>query len=215
MKRFFIIFIVCLAIAASAAAYRQFQHLTISQNLVENLAPGDLIFHISQSSQSQAIQLATQSKYSHCGVLFQQNEKWFVFEAIEPVQATPLSAWIARGERNHFVVKRLINAEQQLSAEARSKMKAEAQKFLGKNYDLTFEWSDAKIYCSELIWKIYQRGGGIELSAIEKLGDFDLSHPAVQAKMRERYGENIPLNEPVVSPAALFNSPLLYTIISN
>ncbi len=94
-------------------------------------------------------------------------------------------------------------------------MKHEAQKLLGKPYDLTFEWGDNKIYCSELIWKVYQRGCGIELSTIEKLGDFDLSHPMVQAKMRERYGETLPLNEPVVSPAALFNGPLLYTVTSN
>src|SRR5437867_163185 len=24
-------------------------------------------------------------------------------------------------------------------------------------YDLTFEWSDDKIYCSELVWKVYER----------------------------------------------------------
>ena len=42
-------------------------------------------------------------------------------------------------------------------------MKNEGEKFKGKNYDLTFEWSDDKIYCSELIWKIYKRSTGIEI----------------------------------------------------
>ena len=32
-----------------------------------------------------------------------------------------------------------------------------------KDYDLYFEWSDDKIYCSELVWKIYKNGADIEL----------------------------------------------------
>jgi uncharacterized protein YycO len=215
MKKLLVVFIICFALVVTAVAYRQLQGSTFSQSITQVIQPGDLVFQTSKSSQSQAIQRATKSKYSHCGLLFQQNNAWYVFEAIEPVQATPLNTWIERGERNHFVVKRLINAEQQLSTEARSKMKTEAKKFLGKPYDLTFGWGDNTIYCSELIWKVYQRGCGIELSAMEKLGDFDFSDPTVQAKMRERYGETLPLNEPVVSPAALFNSPLLYTVTSN
>ncbi len=34
------------------------------------LRDGDLIFHVSQSAQSQAVQLATHSPYSHCGILY-------------------------------------------------------------------------------------------------------------------------------------------------
>lgn len=33
--------------------------------------------------------------------------------------------------------------------------------------------------------------------------------------MKERYGNNIPFNEPVISPAAIFNSELLVTVKSN
>jgi hypothetical protein len=33
--------------------------------------------------------------------------------------------------------------------------------------------------------------------------------PEVQARMRERYGAQVPLDEPVISPARLFSSPLL------
>jgi len=34
----------------------------------------------------------------------------------------------------------------------------------------------------------------------------------VRAKVRERYGENVPLDEPVISPARLFTSPLLIQV---
>ena len=81
--------------------------------------------------------------------------------------------------------------------------------------DLTFEWSDDKIYCSELIWKIYQRATGIEIGKLEKLSDFDLTNEAVKQKMMERYGDKIPTNEIVISPASIFDSELLTTVKSN
>jgi hypothetical protein len=65
---------------------------------------GDLIFQISRSSQSKAIQLATHSKYSHCGIIYQKGKEYFVFEAVQPVLLL-LNEWIARGEKHHFVLK--------------------------------------------------------------------------------------------------------------
>ena len=94
-------------------------------------------------------------------------------------------------------------------------MKQVGEKFRGKNYDLTFEWSDNKMYCSELIWKIYKRATGIEIGKLEKLGDFDLTSKVVKAKMKERYGNKIPNGEKVISPAAIFNSQLLKTVKEN
>lgn len=126
-----------------------------------------------------------------------------------------MTKWIARGKDGHFVIKRLKNADQVLTAETLQKMKQEGEKFKGKNYDLTFEWSDDKIYCSELIWKIYQLATGIEIGKLEKLSDFDLTNEAVKQKMKERYGDKIPMDEIVISPAAIFDSELLTTIKSN
>lgn len=179
------------------------------------LHDGDLIFHTSTSNQSNAIQLATRSKYSHCGIIYKKDNKIYVFEAIEPVKSTPLEEWIARGVEGKFIVKRLKNADDVLTNSTLNKMKFEGQQFLGKHYDLTFEWSDDKIYCSELIWKIYKRSTGIEIGRLEKLQDFDLKTKVVAAKMKERYGDKIPMDEIVISPAAIFDSKLLITIKSN
>lgn len=184
----------------------------IKRSLLRN---GDLIFQTSLSSQSKAIQLATHSKYSHCGIVYVSNGKYSVFEAVQPVKTTPLDEWIARGKGKHFVVKRLKNAARILTPELIQKMKKEGSRLHGKNYDLSFEWSDEKIYCSELIWKIYQRSTGIEIGKLQKLGDFDLSNPIVKNKMKERYGNNIPTNEIVISPKAIFESELLVTVLEN
>ncbi len=182
--------------------------------LAATLHEGDLIFHTSQSAQSQAIQLATHSPYSHCGLLYKTNGKWQVFEAVQPVKLTPLSSWVARGQGGHFVVKRLRDASTALTPAALARLRAAGQPLLGRDYDLAFNWSDKQIYCSELIWKVYDRGLHRQLGQLQQLRDFDLRNPAVQAKLHERYGKQLPLDEPVISPASVFASAELVTVVS-
>ncbi|GAB3333964.1 YiiX family permuted papain-like enzyme [Hymenobacter humi] len=184
-----------------------------SNSFVHQLHDGDLIFHTSQSAQSQAIQLATHSQYSHCGILYQQDGQWQVFEAVQPVKLTPLDDWIARGKGGHFVTKRLHDAQTALTPAALARLKAAGRPMLGHNYDLYFGWSDDRIYCSELIWKVYERGLNRRIGKLQQLRDFDLSHPAVQAKMIERYGSRLPLSESVISPVSIFTSPELVTVL--
>ena len=52
------------------------------------------------------------------------------------------------------------------------------------------------------------------MGQLQQLRDFDLSNPAVQAKLRERYGRNLPLDETVISPVSIFNSPELVTVLN-
>ena len=175
----------------------------VNAQAASSLRAGDIIFHTSRSAQSQAIQRATHSPYSHVGLVFYRDGKPFVFEAIATVRYTPLAQWVARGAEGEYVVKRLKNS---LTSAQADKLRLAAEKHAGKPYDLYFEWSDARIYCSELVLKAYRDALGVELGARQKLRDFDLSDPLVRAKMRERYGDDVPMNEPVISPAALFES---------
>ncbi len=187
---------------------------TKPEAVVDSLMEGDMLFQISTSGQGKAIQLATNSPYSHCGILFRDNNQWMVFEGVQPVKKTKLSDWIYRGEGHHYVSKRHKDAASLLTKAVKDKMKEEAKKLVGKNYDLTFEWNDDRIYCSELVYKIYQRGAGIEVGKLQKLREFDLSNPIVKAKLVERYGTKIPLDEPVISPGAIFSDTNLVEILS-
>jgi hypothetical protein len=175
----------------------------------EGWRDGDLVFHTSRSSQSLAIQRATHSPYSHVGLILHREGKPYVFEAIATVRYTPLRQWIERGEKSAYVVRRLKTPLTE--AQAR-KLRESAARYAGKPYDLYFEWSDDRIYCSELVWKMYRDAADIELGTRQKLREFDLADPVVKAKMRERYGKNVPLNEPVISPGTQFDSPMLKTV---
>ena len=170
---------------------------------------GDIVFHTSTSAQSAAVQAATHSPYSHMGVVLLRNGKPMVLEAVQPVKYTELKAWLNRGKGQHYVIKRLKSP---LSASTSSRLNIEAAKYVGKPYDLTFEWSNDRIYCSELVWKLYKEATGIELAPLARLGSFDLEAPAVKAKLKERYGSSIPTNEPVIAPSAIFESSLLTTV---
>jgi len=177
------------------------------------LQTGDIIFQSSRSGQSYAVQLATHSKYSHVGMIVQLSAGTYVSEAVQPVKYTPLENWIGHGDGRHYVVKRLKPTVHKITPEEAEKLVSACNKHKGKNYDLYFEWSDDNIYCSELIWKVYKETLGIELGALQELRSFDLSHPVVQEKVQERYGDKIPLDEKVISPGQMFASENLYTVV--
>ena len=56
-----------------------------------------------------------------------------------------------------------------LSPSQLKRLKDEGLKFKGKPYDQYFGWSDEKIYCSELVWKMYKSALGMELGKLSDL----------------------------------------------
>lgn len=179
------------------------------------LKEGDLIFQSTSGGQGRAIQIATGSQYSHVGIILKKGKELMVYEAVQPVKTTPFKKFIARGDNSHYVIKRLKRRDELLSAKDLASMKSVGEKQLGKDYDLYFEWSDKKMYCSELVWKIYKEGAGLEIGKLQKLKEFNLDSPIVQYKLKERYGNNIPYHENVISPAALYESELLEEVFRN
>ncbi|MWB92872.1 YiiX family permuted papain-like enzyme [Flavobacterium sp. GA093] len=190
-----------------------FSQSKAENGLLEKIQDGDIIFQTSESSQCEAVRIATNSKFSHCGIIYVMDGKKFVFEAVQPVKITPLTDWIKHGRDQKIVVKRLKNAETVLSPILLKEMKNYGSQFKGKEYDSFFEWSDERIYCSELVWKIYKNGAGIELCPLHELKEFNLTDPRVQIILKERYGDAIPLEEKVVAPSNLVESDLLKTVV--
>jgi hypothetical protein len=177
-----------------------------------NVRDGDIIFQTSQGELSKAIQQATHSKYSHCGLIFFENGSPYVYEAVQPVKKTPLNEWINRGQNKQYVIKRFIKPGV-IDADVAGEMKTNCTSFLGKNYDIYFGWSDERIYCSELVWKVYKNSMDVSIGKLQSLKDFDLSSALVKQKLAEHYGKNIPYNEEVISPQAIFESPLLKEVV--
>lgn len=174
---------------------------------------GDLVFHQSRSDQSPLIQIATKSRYSHVGIVHFENGAPLVLEAVSTVRSTPLDTWIARGEDGHFVAMRL--RAEVLEGRDVARVREAAAPFLGLPYDWNFEWSDDRMYCSELVWKILDRGLGIQVGEARALGTYDREDPEVGRELRERFGDEIPLDQSIVSPVAMMESELLVEVHRN
>lgn len=172
---------------------------------------GDIIFHTSKSSQSKMLQIATNSNITHVGVIFFKSGKPYVFEAVNPVKVTPLKEFINRGVGSKYSIKRTKNP---LSSSELKIMIEYGKRQLGKPYDSKFEWSDSKIYCSELVWKIYHYAG-IRLCDIKTFSEFNLNRPIVKQAINSRYKGKFNINESVVAPIDLYNSDKLKTVYSN
>jgi hypothetical protein len=173
---------------------------------------GDIVFQTSESQQSRAIQAATHSPFSHMGLVLYREGRPYVLEAVAQVRLTPLTEWVRRGRDGRYVVKRLKDGGYLAGQTSVERLERAALRFRGRPYDAYFEWSDERIYCSELVWKAFQRGLGLRIGEPAALSTFDLSSEVVQQKLRERFGDRVPLQEPVISPAAIFNSPLLKSV---
>lgn len=175
-----------------------------------NFRAGDIIFHRSSTAQSMAIQLATNSPYSHVGIIYEQDGQPFVFEAVQPVKITPLKNWIARGVNEAYVLKRW---KEELSEAEIQEMYKLGQTWLGKNYDLDFAWSDDRMYCSELVYKLYKRVAKVKLGELKALKERNLSNPLIQKALNKRYGkDNWPLDRKMISPGDLFESDELLLV---
>ncbi len=205
--------LVVFSVACNSSAEVGKKSVSETQNTgTDSIHEGDIIFQSSQSRQCEAVKKATHSPYSHCGIILRNKGKLMVYEAIGPVKWTDINEWIEHGEDGHYVIKRVKDTTL-LTEDRLLKMRNAGEEFKGLPYDIYFGWSDDKIYCSELVWKIYKEATGTELGSLQQLKEFDLSDPSVQTIMAERYGDNVPWAEQVISPARIFDSPLLKTAL--
>jgi hypothetical protein len=173
---------------------------------------GDIIFQALPTEQCEAIKLATHSRFSHCGMIWEINHIYFVYEAVGPVVYTPLNEWISDGVDSAYAVKRVKFANKYRTAEMEQKMKDMMDSFLGVKYDMKFEPSDEKMYCSEIVWKLYRRITGLSLGDLHPMGSYDLRNVAVMTEARDRWGKNLPLQQLVIAPQDIYDSDLLETV---
>lgn len=145
-----------------------------------------------------AIEGSTGSPYSHCGMVFQEDGRWQVIEAIGPVKITPLDDYIARGRGKQVWAYRLNETSRKKLPTALAAMK----KDLGKPYDPRYRFDDEAIYCSELIWRGWKAAAGRELGTAVTLGS--LNWQPYQAVIEAIEGPgNLPLDRQMITPRDL------------
>lgn len=170
---------------------------------------GDLYFQsLPRNAVVNAIEGASESPYSHCGILVRKGDEWFVLEAIGPVMETPLAKWITQARDRHYDVFRL-EAEHERNIPAFIKA---ARKYMGRPYDIRYRMDDEKIYCSELIFKGYRDATGKSLGKLVKFGDLKwVRHTPVILAIEG----SIPLNRIMITPRHLSEAKQLEKVFSS
>ncbi|MBL4705719.1 MAG: peptidoglycan peptidase [Flavobacteriales bacterium] len=186
-----------------------FESCSTPANTTFEFQEGDIILQALNSPQCDAIRLATDNYYSHCGMVVNDGKKLMIYEAIGPVKKTEIQEFTASGINGHYVVMRLKD-----STVDHQSILNYCDGELGKAYDIYFNWDDTEIYCSEFVWKAYE-ASQIELCNTRPLKDYDLSSPLVQTILQERYAPKIPYGEPMVAPSDLYSSGLLEIVYQN
>jgi hypothetical protein len=142
---------------------------------------GDLVFQASESAQAPAIKEAQRGHpATHTGIVVRDERGVFVLEAVGPVRLTPWAHFAARGAG--VVVMR----DPRLDDAKREALVAAARRDLGKPYDATFANDDARIYCSELVWRAYQ-AIGVDVGTVQRTGELALDGPLMRALFARRW----------------------------
>jgi hypothetical protein len=143
---------------------------------------GDVIFIQSQTSQAAALREATESVWTHVGLMIKKGSSWYVVEAVGPVKETPLAEFIGRSKNKSYRVYRFKHFD---AATMTAQLKARIPKY-NKPYDIYFEWTQERIYCSELTYHLMKDVTGFDLGRIQKMKEMKLDGPYAQALIKKR-----------------------------
>ena len=155
---------------------------------------GDIIFIKSQTSQSQALRDATGSEWTHVGIIVGDK----VAEETSGLKMTPIKSFIARSKGKSYKIFR----HWMYKPEMDQKLKSLLSKY-NKPYDIYFEWSDDRQYCSEFVYKIYVELIGRGVGHLQTFREMNLNSLAVKALIKKRYqdtGRELNLDEPIITP---------------
>jgi hypothetical protein len=171
---------------------------------------GDIVFQsFPHSPLTDMIEGITQSGYSHCGIVAQEKGQWNVIEAVGPVREIPLDQWIRQGREGGFAAYRLKPAH----ANDIAVFVHAAKAYMGRPYDIRYEMDDAKIYCSELVFKAFRKAVHQDLGHLVKLRE--LNWKPYSALIEEIEGGPLPLDREIITPRSIATAEQLQCIYSH
>lgn len=192
------------------------------------LKTGDIVFQTTRTNASDAIMLASGTLYTHVGIVeIDKAGHPVVIEAVGPVQAVPLDAWIGKGEGRRVTVKRIKGLDEEQAKRAT----ANARRYLGRPYDHYFYETRDAIYCSELVYAAFKDGADLTVGREEKVRDLNIDTGAAQKLIRQRWKSHplckaegaktfeacygLILDQTLVTPASIARDPQVDTVYTS
>ena len=114
----------------------------IAAFMLSDKQEGDVLMQsLPHSELVDAIESASQSPWSHCGILVKQDGHWQVAQALGNVHYTPLIEYLIQGRGLRVTSFRVKG----FTEEQRAKLQPGIAKLLEKPYDINYEPDDRKI----------------------------------------------------------------------
>ena len=146
------------------------------------------------------------------GVIFLRQGRPYVLESASTVRYTPLADWTRRGEGGRYVIKRLRDGDRRLGPEEIAALTQAAKRYLKRPYDPYFEWTDDRMYCSELAWKLFKSALGAEIGVLPGTERVRPDRPDRPQEPRRAVRGQAAASQKVISPAAMFESKELVEV---
>lgn len=185
----------------------------MTQNqLIDLIRPGDIIFIRVANFLYRRVSIATDCWTTHVGVIHShQNGEWQVAESTFPfAKLGPLSAFIKRSENSQFAIRRLPRT---LSDEEVGRIRVAAERRMGRWYDARFDFDQGGLYCSKLVYEVFQEALGIPIGEVETFEQLLNRNPhAPQSFWRWWFLGRIPWQQRTVTPASQWRAEDLLTV---
>lgn len=176
------------------------------KKIEQNLQIGDLVFQYTNTRIAKITESVTESPVTHVGIVIQRKGKLMIFEASRRVKFTPVSTFLRKSKNGWYTVWRRRTP---LTDEQKNLLVKNSSQWLGKRYDSKFSWSSKEIYCTELVYKMYNQIG-IKISDLETIGEVldRTSSPLLPKYIKRVYGSENKVNrkENILTPFKLLSS---------
>ena len=150
---------------------------TLPKALSIELKEGDILLQPLSCWSCNLIMQQESSDFAHMGMVIKEDGELKVFEALGEVRVISLDDFIKRTAKGKRILVRRLNPEYDFSPN--EEFYKVARKFKNLSYDHGFRWDNfdkkgEKIYCSELVFKIFSPLGFLPLTGT-KIMDFDIN----------------------------------------
>lgn len=173
-----ILLLLVLAIIVPAAIF----YLPIEIKDQPELQDGDLILQTSKNIDSFSTSFATQSLYTHVGIIDKRGDEIRVLDSTGKVGRRQLAEWIAGGVNGRYAVYRDRRMNE---ATAAAFLKA-ARPHIGAGYDIFYLFGNEELYCSELPYVMY-RTIGLNVGHVQTVGELWLLNPFTYDLIKDRW----------------------------
>lgn len=169
-----------LACMLGFAIFTGYRHVTVVDPNTLPIQTGDVIFQNKLSLESYAMHEATNSPYSHVGIVYYKDFRYYIIDAGRwGVRLNRFDNWVSSGMKNQFVVMRHKDMDETKVAA----LIQQANTLIGAAYDYGMSFKNDSYYGSELIYTLY-KGIDLPIGKTQKISSLNLDHRFTQLLLK-------------------------------